>query len=336
MRAAFRKTLLAALCAAPAATAHAAQSAPTASKGPDTASHSYPARPMRMVIPNPPGGTLDITARLVAPKIAELSGHPLIVDHRPGADTNIGTEIVARAPANGYTMLLQSLPFVVNPQLSSRLPFAVSDFAPVSLMIAVPFVLVVHNSLPAKSVQDLVGLAKAQPGKLTYASAGNGSNLHVAAELFNNLTGTRMLHVQYKGGGPALVALLGGEVNLSYLSVAAAAPHIKAGRLRALAVTGTKRSAVLPELATIAESGVPGYEFATWVGALVPRATPVATVNALNALIIKAVRSPDLGPRFAEQGADIIASSPAEFGMHIKSELARWAKVVKESGIKAD
>jgi len=209
-------TLLVALSPALALTAHGAQSP----------AQNYPNRPMRMVIPNPPGGTLDITARLVAPKMGELSGQSVIIDNRPGADTNIGTEIVARAPADGYTMLLQTVPFVVNPHLFRKLPFAVSDFEPVSLMVAVPFVLVVHNSLAAKSVKELIGLAKAQPGKLTYASAGNGSNLHVAAELFNNLTGTRMLHVQYKGGGPALVALLGAEVNLSYLSVAAAAPHI--------------------------------------------------------------------------------------------------------------
>ena len=319
-------TLLVALSPALALTAHGAQSP----------AQNYPNRPMRMVIPNPPGGTLDITARLVAPKMGELSGQSVIIDNRPGADTNIGTEIVARAPADGYTMLLQTVPFVVNPHLFRKLPFAVSDFEPVSLMVAVPFVLVVHNSLAAKSVKELIGLAKAQPGKLTYASAGNGSNLHVAAELFNNLTGTRMLHVQYKGGGPALVALLGGEVNLSYLSVAAAAPHIKAGRLRALAVTGAQRSSVLPELPTIAESGVSGYEFSTWVGALVPRATPAATVSTLNALITRAVTSPDLSARFAEQGADIIASSPARFAAHIGTELARWAKVVKESGIRAD
>lgn len=298
--------------------------------------HAYPARPMRMVIPNPPGGTLDITARLVGPKMTELSGQPVIIDNRPGADTNIGTEIVAHAPADGYTMLLQTVPFVVNPHLFRKLPFQVTDFAPVSLMIAVPFVLVVHNALPVKSVKELIALAKAQPGKLSYASAGNGSNLHVAAELLNNLAGVRMLHVQYKGGGPALVALLGGEVNLSYLSVAAAAPHIRAGRLRALAVTGTSRSAVLPDLATIAESGIPGYEFSTWVGALVPRATAPATVHALNGLITKAVSAPDLSARFAEQGADIIASSPAQFATHLKNELTRWSRVVKESGIKAE
>ncbi len=298
---------------------------------------SYPSRPLRVVIPNPPGGTLDIVARLVSPKMTEITGQPLIIDNRPGADTNIGTEIVARAPADGYTLLFQTVPFVVNPALFKKLPFdVVNDFVPVSLMVSVPFVLVLNNAVPAKSVQELIVLAKAQPGKLSYASAGNGSNLHVAAELFNNLTGTKMLHVQYKGGGPALVAVLGGEVNLSYLSVAAAAPHIKAGRLRALAATGAQRSGVLPDLPTIAESGVPGYEFTTWVGALVPRATPAATVNTLNGLIVKAVRSPDLTARFTEQGADIIASSPAQFAAHITSELVRWSKVVKESGIKAD
>jgi tripartite-type tricarboxylate transporter receptor subunit TctC len=297
---------------------------------------TYPSRPMRMVIPNPPGGTLDIVARILTPKMTELSGQSVIIDNRPGADTIIGTEIVARSPADGYTMVLQTLPLVVNPALVKKMPFEVSDLAPVSLMVAVPFVLVVNNSVPAKSVKDLIALARAQPGKLSYASAGNGSNLHVAAELFNNLTGTKMLHVQYKGGGPALVSVLSGEVNLCYLSIAAAAPHIKAGKLRALAATGAQRSAVLPELPTIAESGVAGYEFTTWVGALVPRATPAATVNALNAMIVKAVRSPDLTSRFSEQGADIIASTPGEFAAHIKTELARWAKVVKESGIKAE
>jgi tripartite-type tricarboxylate transporter receptor subunit TctC len=298
---------------------------------------SFPSRPMRMVIPNPPGGTLDIVARIVTPKMTELSGQSVIIDNRPGADTNIGTELVARAPANGYTMMLHTVPFVVNPALFAKLPFdVVKDFAPVSLMLSVPFVLVVNNSVPAKSVKDLIALAKSQPGKLSYASAGNGSNLHVAAELFSNLTGTKMLHVQYKGGGPALVAVLGGETNLSYLSIAAAAPHIKAGRLRALGATGTQRSGVLPDLPTIAESGVPGYEFTTWVGALVPAGTPADTVNALNALIVKAVKSPDLTGRFVDQGADIIASTPQAFAAHIKTELARWAKVVKESGIRAE
>jgi tripartite-type tricarboxylate transporter receptor subunit TctC len=297
----------------------------------------YPAKPIRVIIPNPPGGSLDIVARLLGPKMTELTGQSVLIDHRPGADSNIGTELAARAPADGYTALLHSLPLVVNPALSAKLPFdPVRDFAPVSLIVAAPFVLVVHNSVPAKTVRELVALAKAQPGKLTYSSAGNGSNLHVAAELFNTLAGTRMLHVQYKGGGPALLAVLGGEVDLSYLNIAAVAPHAKAGRMRALAVTSTGRSQVMPELPTVAESGVPGYEFTTWVGALVPAATPPKTVAALHELIVSAVRSPDLARRFAEQGADIIASTPAQFAAHIKTELVRWAKVVKEAGIKAE
>lgn len=301
-----------------------------------SAAQTFPARPMRVVIPNPPGGSLDITARLLGPKLTELSGQPLIVDNRPGADTNIGTEIVARAAPDGYTMLFQTVPFVVNPHLFPKLPFNVTnDFVPVSLMVSAPFVLVVHPSVPAKSVKELVALAKAQPGKLSYASAGNGSNLHVAAELFNNLTGTRMLHVQYKGGGPALVAVLGGETTMSYLNVAAVISHIKAGKLRGLGVTGTRRSPALADLAPIADT-VPGYEFTSWIGALVPRGTPSATVGTLNALLVKAVRAPDLGARFQDQGADVIASSPAEFQAHIKSELVRWGKVVRENNIKAE
>jgi tripartite-type tricarboxylate transporter receptor subunit TctC len=297
----------------------------------------YPSRPIRMVIPNPPGGSLDIVARLVGPKMTEITGQSVIIDNRPGADTNIGTEFVARAPADGYTVLLNTVPLVVNPSLSSKLPFdVVRDFAPVSLIVSVPFVLVVHNSVPAKSVKELIALARKQPGKLTYASAGNGSNLHVAAELFKNLTGTNMLHVQYKGGGPALLAVLSGEVDLSYLNVAAVVPHLKAGKIRALGMTSTQRSSALPELPTIAESGVPGYEFTSWVGALVPAATPVTTVTELNELITRSVRSPDLSKRFADQGADIIAGSPAQFAAHIKAELARWAVVVKQSGMKAD
>jgi len=297
----------------------------------------YPVKPIRVIIPNPPGGSLDIVARLVGPKMTELSGQSVLIDHRPGADSNIGTELAARAPADGYTALLHSLPLVVNPALFAKLPFdPVRDFAPVSLIVAAPFVLVVHNSVPVKSVKELVALAKAQPGKLTYSSAGNGSNLHVAAELLNTLAGTRMLHVQYKGGGPALLAVLGGEVDLSYLNIAAVAPHARGGRMRPLAVTSKGRSQIMPELPTVAESGVPGYEFTTWVGALVPAATPPKTLATLHELIVNAVRSPDISKRFAEQGAEIIASTPGEFASHIKAELVRWAKVVKEAGIKAD
>jgi len=298
---------------------------------------SYPGRPIRMIIPNPPGGSLDIAARVLAPKMTEIMGQTVIVDNRPGADGNIGTEFVARAPADGYTVLINTVPLVVNPSLRTKLPFDVNkDFAHVSLLITSPFVLVVNPSVPAKSVKQLIALAKAQPGRVNYGSAGNGSNLHVAAELFKNLTGTDMLHVIYKGGGPALLAVMSGEVDLSYLNIAAILSYAKAGRLRALGITSTKRSPLMPELPTIAESGVPGYEFTSWVGAFVPAATPENIVMALHDGFVKAVRSTDAVTRFSEQGAVIIASTPDEFATFFRAELKRWARVVKETGMRAD
>jgi len=297
----------------------------------------FPAKPIRIVVPNPPGGTLDIAARILAPRIGEISGHAALVENRPGADTNIGTEIVARAPADGYTILMQTVPFVVNPALFSKLPFDVQkDFAPISLIASVPFVLVVNNSVPAKSAKELVALARARPGGLNYASAGNGSNLHVAAELLNSLARVSMVHIQYKGGGPALVAVLGGEVDLTYLNLAAVIPHIKAGKVRALGLTSASRSTLLPDVPTIAESGVPGYEFTSWVGALAPAATPEKVVLRLNELINSAARTPEAARLFAQQGADMVTSTPAQFASHLKSELARWATVVKDRGIKAE
>ena len=301
------------------------------------AAQTYPSKTVRMVMPFPPGGSLDVVARPLSQKMGELMGQQVVVDYRVGASGNIGTEHVARSPADGYPCLIHTLPFVVNPSLYKKLPFDVSkDFAPVSLLASSPFVLVVHPSVPAKSVKELIALAKKQPGKLTYSSAGNGTNLHVAAELFKNLSGTDMLHVPYKGGGPATVALLSGEVDLSFLGVVPATPYIKSGRLRAVGVTGTKRSAGLPDTPTVAESGVPGYEFGSWYGIVVPAGTPADVINALNGFIVKALRAPDMGQRLAAQGADIIASSPAAFGKHIQSELVRWAKVIKAAGVRAD
>lgn len=297
----------------------------------------YPSRPIRMIVPYPPGGSLDITMRVVAPKMTEVIGQNVIIDSRPGADGNIGTEIVARAPADGYTVLIHAVPLVVNPSLGRKLPFDVNkDFVPVSLLTASPLVLVVNPSVPAKSVKELVGLGKAHAGKLTYASAGNGSNLHMAAELFNNLTGTKMLHVIYKGGGPALVAVLSGEVDLSYLNIAAIMSYAKSGRLRALGITSEKRSTLIPDVPTIAESGAPGYEFTSWAAALVPAGTPGNVVTALYEAFAKALHSPDAEKRFAEQGTVIVASPPDEFAKFFKAELAKWARVVKETGIKAD
>lgn len=298
---------------------------------------NYPNRPVRMIVPYPPGGSLDITMRVLGPKMTEVMGQNVIIDSRPGADGNIGTELVARAPADGYTVLIHAVPLVVNPSLRSKLPYDVNkDFIPVSLLTASPLVLVANPSVPVKSVKELVALAKKHPGKVTYGSAGNGSNLHMAAELLNNLAGTKMLHVIYKGGGPALVAVLSGEVDLSYLNIAAIMSYAKSGRMRALGITSAERSPLMPDLPTIAESGVPGYEFTSWAAALVPAGTPAPIVAALYDAFAKALRSPDAQKRFSEQGAVIVASPPDEFARFFRAELARWAKVVKETGIKAD
>lgn len=298
---------------------------------------SYPTRPVRMVIPFPPGGSLDLTMRVIAPKMGEILGQNVILDSRPGADGNIGTEIVARAPADGYTVLINAVPLTVGPSLRSNLPFDVNkDFIPVTLLTASPHVLVAHPSVPAKTVKDLLAIAKEHPRKLTYASAGNGSNLHMAAELLNSITGSQMLHVVYKGGGPALVAVLSGETDLSYLNIAAIMSYAKAGRLRPIAITSAQRSPLMPDVPTIAESGAPGYDFTSWAGALVPAGTPGNVVNALYQGFAKSLRAPEAEKRFAEQGAVVVASPPEEFGKFFRAEVAKWAKVVKDIGIKVE
>lgn len=296
---------------------------------------SYPSKPVRMVIPFPPGGSLDITMRVIAPKMSEIIGQNMILDSRPGADGNIGTEIVARSPADGYTVLINAVPLTVSPALRSKLPFDVNkDFIPVSLLTASPHVLVAHPSVPAKSVRELLAIARAHPGKLTYASAGNGSNLHMAAELLNNISGVKMLHVVYKGGGPALVAVLSGETDLSYLNIAAIMAYAKSGRLRPIAITSAQRSPLMPDVPTIAESGAPGYEFSSWAGALVPAGTPKEVVNKLYNGFARALQSPEAKKRFSDQGAIIVASPPDEFAKFFKAEVEKWARVVKDLGIK--
>ena len=279
----------------------------------------------------------DVVVRVLAQKMSEVMGQGVVVDNRPGASTNIGVELVARAQGDGYTLLSNSLPLVINPGLFPKLPFDVEkDLAPVSMVVSVPSVIVAHPSLPAKSIKELIALAKAKPGSLKYASAGNGTNLHVAAELLKNLAGIDLVHVPYRGGGPALTAVLGGECELSFLSLNAVLPQVTAGRLRALAITSSARSPAAPDMPTVIESGVPGYEFSGWVGILAPATTPAKTVAAINAYIVKAMRAPGATERFAREGAEVIANSPAEFRAQIKIELARWAKVVKENQLTAD
>jgi tripartite-type tricarboxylate transporter receptor subunit TctC len=297
----------------------------------------FPTRPVRVVVPVPPGGSLDVMARILAPKWGEVMGQNVIIDYRPGANTIVGSENVARAPADGYTLLINTLPFVVNPALYKKMPFdAERDFAPVSLLGSSPFVLVVHPSVPAKSVKDLVALAKAHPGKLNYSSSGSGSNLHVAAELFKNLTGTNIVHVPYGGGGPALIAILNGEASVSFLSLIAVTGHVANGRMRALGVTSSKRSRVTPNLPTIAEQGVTGYEFGAWFGIYAPAATPGPVIKTLSDSIQKALRDASVAERFDKEGADIVGGSPDELAKHVRSELALWAKVVKAAGLKID
>jgi tripartite-type tricarboxylate transporter receptor subunit TctC len=297
----------------------------------------FPQRPTRLIVPWPPGGSVDPFARMLSQKLPELMGQQVVVDYRPGASGNVGMELAARATPDGYTVVINSLPTVVNHSLFSKLSYDVTrDLAPVSLLADSPFVLVVHPSVPVKSVQELIAQAKAQPGRLHYSSAGSGTNLHIAAELFKNLAGVNLTHIPYKGGGPALASLLGNEAQLSFLGIMIVHAQQAAGRMRAIAVTSPKRSTVMPDLPTIAEAGVPGYAFSAWYGVLIPAATPAGIVAAWNAAIVKALRSPEVAERIAREGADVIASSPAQFGAYMKSELAKWAKVIRDNGLKVE
>ena len=295
-------------------------------------------KPVRIVVPSAPGAILDLVARVVGPPMAEIMGQGVIVDNRPGAGTNIGMEVVARAPGDGYTLLVASNSLTVNPSMYPKLPFDVpKDFAPVSLVVSgAPYLVVVHPSLPVHSVRDVVTLAKAKPKALTHSSGGYGTNIYIMGALFKHLTGTDMLHVPYKSGGAALGGVVGGEAGMTFFAVAAVLPLVSAGKLRALAITSSKRSALLPKIPTVAEAGVPGYEFTSWVGLLAPGTTPPNIVNALNGYIQKAVPASGMRERFASEGAEVGASSPEQFTAHIKAELARWSKVIKELGLKAE
>jgi tripartite-type tricarboxylate transporter receptor subunit TctC len=295
---------------------------------------AYPTKAIRVIIAFPPGGSLDVVGRILFDQMTPLMGQNIVIDYRPGASGNIGTELAARAAPDGYTLTFNTLPLVVNPSMYRKLPYdPVRDFAPISLVGAAPFVLVVHPSLPVRSVKELIALARAHPGKLNYSSAGIGTNLHVAVELLKNFTKTNIAHIPYKGGGPALTSTLSGETQLSVLSIPAALPHIQTDRFRAIATTGASRSPALPKVPTIAEGGVPGYEFTSWWGLLAPAGTPPAIANTLRDYVVKAANTPQVRKRFSDEGIETIVSTPEEFGAHIKLEVARWARVVKENNI---
>ena len=260
-----------------------------------------------------------------------------MIDNRTGAATIIGTEMAARAAPNGYTLLVCGQPLAVNPNLYKKLPYNVEkDFAPISLLVSASYVLLVNASVPARSVQELLALARARPESLKYSSGGNGTNFHIAVELLKNLTGVNLVHVPYRSGGSALAAVVAGEADLSISSVIAVMPHVKSGRVRALAITSAKRSPVVPELPTVRESGVPDYDFESWVGLLAPSATPPKVLRALNGWAVKATTDAALVERFGHEGLDVIASTQSEFAAHIRRETARWAKVIKASGIRTE
>lgn len=298
----------------------------------------FPNRPVRIVVPSAPGAILDLVARVVGPPMADIMGQSVVVDNRPGAGTNISMEVVARAPGDGYTLLVASNGLTVNPGMYPKLLFDVQkDFAPVSLVLSgAPYLLVVHPSLPVQSVKDPVALAKGMPRALTHSSGGYGTNIYIMGALFKHLTGTDMLHVPYDSGGQALAGVVGGEAGVTFFALAAMLPQVKAGKLRALAITSSKRSALLPKIPTVAEAGVPGYEFTSWVGILAPGTTLPNIVAALNGYIRKAVPASGIAERFASEGADVDASSPEQSGAHIKAELARRSKVIKELSLRAE
>ncbi len=298
---------------------------------------SWPVKPIRFIVPWPPGGGADVLARLLSPKLAEAVGRNFIIENRPGAAGNIGTEVAARAPADGYTIVFAySGTHAINPSLYRQMPFKASDLAPISWLSLVPQVVVVHPALPVKNMKELTALARARPGQVTYASSGNGAVNHLAGELFNTMAGVKLVHIPYKGGAAASFAVLSGETPVILGEPAGVVPHLSAKKLRAIAVTSGRRSLSMPELPTVIESGLPGYDVTSWNGVLAPAGTPPEIVSRLTAEFVKAVRAPDLRDKLLAQGFEPVGSTGEEFAEHIRSETVKWGKVVKATGMKID
>jgi tripartite-type tricarboxylate transporter receptor subunit TctC len=298
---------------------------------------SYPTKPIRIIVPQSPGASTDLTARMIGAKLSATFGQPVIVDNRPGAGSIIGTDLVAKAAPDGYTLLVVASSITLNPTLHKNLPFdPIRDLAPITQISAFPNLLTVHPSLPVKTVKDLIALAKAKPGSINYGSSGTATGTHLSAELFKYMTGIDMVHVPYKGGGPAVQALLGGQVQLNFATIVSVLPHLKTGKLRGIAVTTAKRSPAAPEIPTIAESGVPGYDHTPWNGFLAPAKTPRAVIGKLNEETARILQTPEVHNVFVSEGAEPVGNKPEEFAAIIKSETAKWAKVIRAAGIKAD
>ena len=297
---------------------------------------SYPAKPVRVIVPFPPGAGVDITTRLVIPKLADAFGQQFIADNRPGAAGNIGAEIAARSPNDGYTLLSGGAPQAISQSLYPKLNYnLLRDFDPIAFMASVPFILVVHPSLPVKTVKDLVALAKTKRGELTYASTGSGSTPHLTAEILKGRAGIDIVHVPYKGTPPAVTDLVAGNVTFMFANSLSVLPHVQSGRLRALAVTSAKRGAATPTLPTVAET-YPGFESGTWFALFAPAGTPREIIVRMNAAVVKAVQMPDVRDKFLAQGAEPLSGTPEQVAAYVRSEVAKWAKVVKASGAKVE
>ncbi len=301
---------------------------------PAALAQQYPSKPVRLVVPFPPGGLIDTVARNIQPRLQEGFRQPVVIENRAGAGGTVGTDVAAKSAPDGYTLLMVFDSHAVNPHIYKKLPFdTFKDFAPISLLARNPLVLVAPPSLPATNVKELVAAAKAKPGSLAYASVGAGSSNHLVAELFKASTGTDLLHVPYKGGGPAITAVLAAEVQVMFLSATISVPHVRSGKMKALAVTGDKRSSALPNVPTLAESGIAGFEIYSWVGLLAPAGMPAPIVQRVQQAFTQAIKSPDVQAKLAEQGLEVVASSPEAFGQHLRVESDKWGKLIRERNI---
>ena len=299
---------------------------------------AYPSKPVRVIVPYPPGGGNDTLGRLFAAKLGDRLGQPFIVENRPGAGTMIGTEAAAKSPPDGYTLLLSSIAtHALSPNLYSRVAYdPIKDFAPITLLGIAPTVLVITQDLSAKSLQELISLAKSKPGELAYASGGNGTPPHINAEVFKSVAGVDLLHVAYKGGGPALTDLIAGRVHVMLDTAASAMPHVRAGKLRALALSAPRRSAEYPELATFAEAGLPAYDTNAWYSMHAPAGTPPEIVRRLNAELVAILKDPDILARFKQLSTEPVGNTPEEFASFVKAELEKYARIIKAAGIRLD
>jgi tripartite-type tricarboxylate transporter receptor subunit TctC len=298
---------------------------------------SYPSKPIRFILPFPPGGGTDILGRLLAERLATQLGQPVVVENRGGAGGNLGAEAAARSAPDGYTIVLVAPSLAISPSLYKKLAYdPIKDFAPVSLVATVPNVMVTNPSVPARTLADFIAIAKSKPGRMNFGSGGNGTSNHLAGELFNIVAGVRLVHVPYKGVNLAMNDVMSGEVHLVVIGIPAAAPHIKAGKLRALAVIDSKRAAALPDVPTVAEAGLPDFEVTTWYGVLAPAGTPRPIVARLNAEIVKAMKSPEMNARLAAMATEPVTSTPEGFSDLIRREIVKWGKVVRAAGLKAD